>query len=93
MNEPTQYKLTQSAAWKALQKHQAEIAPLQMRDLFAREPGRAREFSLEAGALLLDYSKHRINATTLGLLTDLARQADVEGWRARMFAGERINAS
>ncbi len=93
MNQPVPSKLTQSAAWKALQQHQAEIAPLQMRDLFAREPERAREFSLEAGALLLDYSKHRITGTTLALLADLARQADVEGWRARMFAGEHINAS
>jgi glucose-6-phosphate isomerase len=86
-------KLTQSPAWKALQAHQAEIADLRMRDLFAREPGRAQKFSLQAGPLLLDYSKHRITDATLALLVDLARQADVEGWRARMFAGEHINNS
>ncbi len=93
MSKPTKSKLTQSPAWKALQAHQAEIASLQMRELFARSPERAREFSLEAGSLLLDYSKHRVTGTTLALLVDLARQADVEGWRARMFAGEHINAS
>jgi len=64
-----------------------------MRELFAREPGRARRFSLEAGSLLLDYSKHRVNETTLALLAGLARQAGVETWRARMFAGEHINSS
>ena len=93
MSKPIQSKLTQSAAWKALQTHQAEIAPVQMRELFAHEPGRARKFSLEADALLLDYSKHRVTGTTLALLADLARAAGVERWRARMFSGERINAS
>ena len=93
MSKPIQSKLTQSLAWKALQAHQAEIAPMQMRELFAREPERARKFSLEAGALLLDYSKHRVTDTTLALLAELARQANVEGWRARMFSGEHINAS
>ncbi|MEK7438390.1 MAG: glucose-6-phosphate isomerase [Pseudomonadota bacterium] len=93
MNTPKPSKLTQSPAWKALQAHQAEIAQVQMRELFARDPGRAREFSLEAGALLLDYSKQRVTGTTLALLADLARQADVEGWRTRMFAGEHINVS
>jgi glucose-6-phosphate isomerase len=86
-------KLTLSPAWKALHAHQAEIADVHMRDLFAREPGRAQKFSLKAGALLLDYSKHRVTDATLALLIDLARQADVERWRTRMFAGERINTS
>ena len=93
MNTPTSSKLTQSPAWKALQAHQAEIAKTRIDELFARSPERAREFSLTAGALLLDYSKHRVTGTTLALLTDLARQANVEAWRARMFAGEHINAS
>ena len=93
MINQTPSRLTRSPAWKALQAHQAEIAPVHMRDLFAREPGRAQTFSLEAGALLLDYSKHRVTDTTLALLIDLARQAEVEAWRARMFAGEHINTS
>lgn len=86
-------KLTQSPAWKALQAHQAEIAGAHMRELFARDPARAQKFSLQAGALLLDYSKHRATDATLALLIDLAWQADVEAWRARMFAGEHINNS
>ncbi len=93
MNSPMNSKLTQSVAWNALQAHQVAIAPLQMRELFAREPDRAQRLSLEAGGLLLDYSKHRVTTETLALLFALARQADVEGWRARMFAGEHINTS
>jgi len=93
MSNPTKSKLTQSPAWRALQAHQTEIADLQMRELFARDPGRAKKFSLQAGALLLDYSKHRMTAATLALLMNLARQADVEVWRTRMFSGEYINNS
>ena len=93
MNRPAPGKLTQSPAWKALQAHQAEIAKVHMRELYARSPERAQQFSLEAGALLLDYSKHRVSGATLALLVDLARQAGVEAWRARMFAGDHINNS
>ncbi len=80
MNKSTQNKsppgkLTQSPAWKALQAHQAEIANVHMREVFVQEPERAMKFALEAGALLLDYSKHRVTCTTLALLADLARQA------------------
>ncbi len=85
--------LTQSPAWKALEAHQAEIAGTSLRELFASDPQRAKSFSLEAGGLLLDYSKHRISARTLALLTELARQAKLEDWRSRMFAGEHINTS
>jgi glucose-6-phosphate isomerase len=84
-------KLTLSPAWKALQSHQAEMADVRMRDLFARDPERAQKFRLQAGALLLDYAKHRVTDATLALLVDLARQAEVERWRTRMFEGEHIN--
>ena len=50
-------------------------------------------FSLRLDDLLLDYSKNRITDETLRLLLDLARQADVAGWRDRMFAGDRINTT
>jgi len=85
--------LTQSPAWQALQAHQAQIAPLHMRDLFARDPQRFERFSLNLGDLLLDYSKNRITPGTMPLLFALARQADVEGWRDRMFRGEKINVT
>ena len=41
--------------------------------------------------MLLDYSKQRITEETMQLLADLARACEVEAWRARMLAGERIN--
>ncbi len=86
-------ELTKSQAWQALQRHHQWIASQHMRDLFARDPQRFNRFSLRFGDLLLDYSKNRIMPETMALLLDLARQTDVEGWRDRMFRGEKINVT
>ncbi len=83
--------VTQSPAWQALQLHALAMADVQMRDLFAQDPQRAQRYAHRLDALFLDYSKNRITDETVELLFDLARNRDVEGWRARMFAGERIN--
>ncbi len=78
-------------AWQALQDHAREIENRHLRDMFAADPRRFDRFSLVQGELLLDYSKNRISATTMELLEQLASQADLKGWMARMFRGERIN--
>ena len=85
--------LTKSAAWRALELHKNEVAKNHLRDLFAADKGRFEQFSTQCEDLLLDYSKNRITAETLDLLIGLAQQANLEAWRARMFAGERINST
>jgi glucose-6-phosphate isomerase len=83
--------IASTASWKKLVEHQKTIAPLHMRDMFAKDPGRFAKFSLRLGDLLLDYSKHRITDETMDLLRGLAREAGVEAMRDKMFAGEPIN--
>lgn len=78
-------------AWTALQNHVSRLAGTHLRELFATDPQRFERFSLEAAGLFLDYSKNRIDADTLSLLAQLAREAGVEAKRDRMFAGEKIN--
>ena len=85
--------LKSSAAWKALESHRKKTAGLHMRDLFADDKDRIEAMSVGLGGLFLDYSKNRVSAETLGLLFDLAREADVEGWRGRMADGEEINTT
>ncbi len=85
--------LTTSPAWTALLAHQPAIEPLQMRDLFAADPGRAERMVTDVCGLFVDWSKHRATDETVALLLALARQQDVTGWRDRMFAGERINST
>lgn len=84
-------KLTRSPAWKALRKQRQAIDDLHMRSMFADDPVRFKRFSLEACGILLDYSKNRLTEEAMRLLLDLARSAEVETWRNRMFDGERIN--
>lgn len=84
-------KLTTSAIWQTLVKHQQEIAPKHMREMFDEDPQRFEKFSLRFNDILLDYSKNRITEETMARLLDLAREAQVEQWRERMFSGEKIN--
>ncbi|MDP2057578.1 MAG: glucose-6-phosphate isomerase, partial [Thiobacillus sp.] len=67
------------------------MTTLHMRDLFAADPARFERFSLQVGEVLLDYSKNRITDETMALLVRLAEEADVAGWRERMFGGDKIN--
>jgi glucose-6-phosphate isomerase len=83
--------LTEHPAWQSLCKHQEAIAPVHMRELFEKNKDRFHDFSMETEGLLFDYSKHRISEETLPLLMQLAREAKVEEWRDKMFAGEKIN--
>ncbi len=83
--------LTQFPTWQKLCIHQQKVLPLHMRELFAADPKRFEKYSLKFGDLLFDYSKHRITDETLPLLIQMAREANIESWRDKMFAGEKIN--
>ncbi len=83
--------LTKYPSWRQLCQHQQDIANLHMRDLFDADKNRFDKFSLKFADLLFDYSKHRITDETLPLLLQMAREAKIESWRDRMFAGEKIN--
>jgi glucose-6-phosphate isomerase len=85
--------LTSSAAWQALVSHKTAMQAVTMRELFAADPKRFAKMSREACGLFVDYSKHRATDETLRLLVALAKQADVEGWRDKMFSGAKINGT
>ncbi|WP_024794660.1 glucose-6-phosphate isomerase [Tomitella biformata] len=85
--------ITDSDAWHALQAHFDRIAPTHLREMFAADPERGSEMTIEAADLHFDYSKQRVDAETIALLVDLARAAGVEERRDAMLAGEHINTS
>ncbi|MFC8359981.1 glucose-6-phosphate isomerase [Streptomyces griseorubiginosus] len=82
--------LTRRPEWTALEDHRAEGTP-HLRELFAKDPGRAERYVVRVGDLRIDYSKHLITDETLALLQELAAATDVFGLRDAMFRGERIN--
>lgn len=89
------------SAWQKLQQiYTSEKDQLVLKDLFASDPARFSKFSKEyvsssnpANTFLLDYSKNLITEPILKTLLDLVREAGVEEYRDKMFAGEHINTS
>jgi len=82
-----------AAAWKSLATHKEEIESVHLRDLFAKDPGRADRFKLEAAGLFLDYSKNRITERTIELLMQLAEQSQLRERIEAMFRGDKINTT
>jgi glucose-6-phosphate isomerase len=82
---------TQLPVWQQLQQHAEQMQACHMKELFDQDSQRFERFSIKLPQLLLDYSKNLINQDTMKLLIQLARDVDVEQWRDKMFAGERIN--
>jgi glucose-6-phosphate isomerase len=94
MSEPVRLKparLNELPAWAELAAHRDELGDAHLRELFARDPGRAQRYALRVGDLYIDYSKQLVTDRTLQLLLALARARDVAGLREAMFRGEKIN--
>ncbi len=84
-------KVADLAEWRALAAHAAELAPLHLRALFAGDAERGERMTLEAAGLFLDYSKNRVQDSTLRLLVALAEARGLPKAIERMFAGKKIN--
>ncbi|MET9533944.1 MULTISPECIES: glucose-6-phosphate isomerase [unclassified Streptomyces] len=93
MNAEGRTRLNQMPEWTALGKHREQLGDTRLRELFDRDPERGRTYTLRAGDLYLDYSKHLVTGETLGLLRELAAAAGVAGLRDAMFRGEKINTT
>jgi glucose-6-phosphate isomerase len=85
--------LRERPAWKALEKHHAVIRDRHLRDLFASDPARGERLTVEAEGVYLDYSKNRIDGTTLELLFRLAEESGLRERIDAMFAGEHLNVT
>lgn len=93
--------LPEYSAWQKLQQiYDSEHSKLVLKDLFAQDPQRFAKFSREYASpdgpsvsFLLDFSKNLITEPIFNTLLDLVREAQVESYRDKMFAGEHINTS
>ena len=92
MTAPT-LPLKRRAAWKKLQAHFKAVGTRHLRELFAEDPDRGEQLTLEAAGIYLDYSKNRINRATLQLLVELAEESGLRERIDAMFDGETINVS
>ena len=86
-------RITASPEWKALADHFTTLRDVELRDLFAADPGRGPSMTVEAADLVLDYSKNRLTAETVRLLVAVADRAGVRERAEAMFSGEHINST
>ena len=84
---------TTTSAWQKLQAHYEAISQQSIKELFDANAKRFEEFSIQYPSILIDYSKNRINAETVQLLIDLAKETKVDQAIQQMFAGDIINVT
>ncbi len=84
-------QLTENPIYPRLAAHREALADVHLRTLFQQDSRRFERFQVEAGDLLLDYSKNLVTAETMVLLFRLATKAGVRRAIEGMFAGEKIN--
>ncbi|PUD44730.1 glucose-6-phosphate isomerase [Helicobacter pylori] len=85
--------LTQLKTYPKLLKHYEEIKEVHMRDWFFKDKERASRYFVQLESLSLDYSKNRLNDTTLKLLFELADDCSLKEKIEAMFKGEKINTT
>jgi len=84
-------EITKTPEWRSLENHIKKIKNLHMKNLFENDANRFKDNHILFDDFLFDYSKNRITEETKKLLIALAKSANIEGWRKRLFSGEKIN--
>ena len=82
---------TETEAYKYLADHFISINEKNLKQLFQEDAARFEKFSLLFEDILVDYSKNRIDDTTIALLIQLARECKLDEAIKAMFDGEKIN--
>jgi glucose-6-phosphate isomerase len=88
---------TECPAWAKLTQHAESWRGVHLRELFATQTGdkqaRAVQFAADAPGLRYDYSRQRLGAMTLRLLSHLAAERGFAEWREALLAGSEINST
>ena len=80
-------------AWTGLAALAESQANTSLRERFANDAGRAEAFTLEADGLIVDMSKHLIDADVVAGLVALAEAAGMPERIEAMFTGGHINST
>ena len=94
MNRQSHQRCDQTEAWAALHGHyQGHGRDFDLREAFARDPGRCASFSFQAPEVFADLSKNLIDIATLRFLLDMARECGLEAQRDALLRGDIANAT
>ncbi|MDE2616824.1 MAG: glucose-6-phosphate isomerase [Burkholderiales bacterium] len=81
-------------AWGVLrQLFETRGRTLDLRQVFATDPGRFERLTLQAPHVFADLSKNLVDETLQAALTELARQCGVAAHRDALFSGQHVNST
>jgi glucose-6-phosphate isomerase len=81
------------AAWAAVEALGRRPGAASVRSLFTKDPDRAAQMTRRAGDVTLDLSRTAIGPDVMPALMELARAADVAGFRDAMAGGAAVNVT
>jgi glucose-6-phosphate isomerase len=84
---------TECKAWTQLGAHAESWRAVHLRELFAGDAQRAAQMSVEAAGVRYDYSRQRLGAITLRLLSHLAEERGLAEWRDALLSGKVVNST
>jgi glucose-6-phosphate isomerase len=82
---------TSCPSWSALAAQADASRDVHLRELFATDPQRASHLVVQAAGVRFDYSRQRLGAMTLRLLSHLADERGFAAWRDALLSGKPIN--
>jgi len=85
--------ITDLAKWQALNAHRELIEKEHMRNWFLQNPKREEQFTQSVHGITLNYSRNRIQDSTLALLIELAKFCSVKEKLNAIYQGETVNYS
>jgi glucose-6-phosphate isomerase len=83
--------IDETTEWKSLVKHYSEISQVHLKTLFKEDKRRVEKYWVEAGDIMLDYSKNKITDQTLNLLLKFPEIVNLKQATEDMFSGKPIN--
>ena len=84
---------TTSPSWQALLAHRDALAATRLAALWSADPARGAALTFSCAGIAADFSKQRIDAQTLTLLTALARDRGLAGAIDALFNGAHVNTT
>ncbi len=85
--------ISTTSEWDRVSALAESFAGLDLRRLFAEDPGRVARLTFAVGDLVVDLSKQRVTDETVRALVELAHRAGLERRVAAMMRGDRINTT
>lgn len=76
---------------QTLASNKEKLQSEHLRELFAADPERFNQYSIQFEQLLFDYSKHRINKHVLQGLIEWADAQNLRSWISSLFSNQEIN--